>query len=372
MANIVEDYDNLLRMLFTEDTLDGIFNGLVFKMQGIAGGLAALFFLIGVVWEYGKSTINGGGWMFKWSELSRLLMLWLLIGILPALLSIPHLVSESLRKATVGLSDSANIAEYSRSIDLRQNFVENITSPDLQSNSYTTQSVEKDDEGNVNEDQNANNNSNSTANKAEVQTKDVNSKGESSSIWDVVELVGGGVGGAIGFIITEIVLFITQVAKTLIVAFCISGSKILFVMSPLAVVFSMLPWSKDKLGEWFGFYLSLLFTPVTCNIIDAVTLHLFYHDAKIFGSADGANMDLFTTCAINLTILILYIYAFGLTRLYVGSADAGRALNQGVQTLMQGYTMFNTAKMANSMSGEGGGGGSAADAAKAGQDALKK
>lgn len=371
MSSIITDYNSLLERLFTEDSVDGIYNGLTLKMQAIAGGLAALFFLIAMVWEYAQMTIKGGGWMFRWSELSRLLMLWILIAIIPSLLSIPHLISGSLRKATANLSSDSNLSEYKRSVEARANYSEVMADPkraeELSKNSYTTQDTQKDSEGNVVQSQEQNNDNNKSGYAA-----DINAEGKEPSVWDVFDVITGTVSGAIGALITEIVLFLTQVAKMLIVAFCITASKVLLVLSPLAVVFSMLPWSKDKLGEWFGFYLSLLFTPVTCNIIDAVTLHLFVQNATTAANGSAETMDIFTTCAVNLTTLILYLYAFGLTKLYVGSADAGRALNQGVQTLMQGYTMLNTAKMANSMSGGEGGGGSAADAAQAGQDALKK
>lgn len=353
-------FDNFIRDILTEDIADAAFQGITLKMQTICGALVSMFFMIALAWEYAGLALKGKGWNFRWTEIGRLLLLWIAIGILPSLMALPAIIADYLRDETSQIASADNLKKYEEYIKLRGNFENEIKKGVDPANSYNRQNTQTDQQGNILAEENVDNTTIPEGSEAESYTPDA---------WDEI-LDYFNFENALSVIIGGIVYIVCQIIKLAIVAFCLSASKVMIVLAPLSVVFSMLPWSKEKLGEWFSFYIVLLFVPVTLNIMDAVTLHYIYKNM----SSHGLQSNILGTTAMELTIVILYLYAFGITSKYIGSKEAGQAFNQGVRQIMEAVQTYTGAKGATSLAkmAKNGGGGLADNVSKTGMEALKK
>lgn len=358
MSSYTQVYDAFIQDILTEDVADAAFQGVTTSMQVICGGLAACFFIVAIAWEYATHTIKGTGYFFRWGEISRLLILWFAIGLFPGLMAIPAVIADGLREQTAGLVNEDNIEDYAKYIRLRNNFDEAITNGDSVNTSYNRQEFKRDSDGKIVADENVN--KSNTPNGSEVESD------ATTSSWTKA-LNFFSFSGGIGLVLSTAVYFICQVVKLCMVAFCICASKVMICLGPLSVVFSMLPFMKDKFSDWFGFYLALLFTPVTLNVIDAITLHFIYKNL----AQSPLQSNLMATTAMDLTVIILYLYAFGLTAKYAGTKEAGQAFSQGVRTIMEVAQTRALTTLA-SKSTDGGGASMADNVANTGKEALRK
>lgn len=149
--------------------------------------------------------------------------------------------------------------------------------------------------------------------------------------------------------------------------------KILLIVGPLAIAFSILPVFRGKLEEWFSTLLTMGFTFVTFNLLDI----LFYaHLSAVVDSSffAGGNLNRFTVLAFDIALIICYIMVFWFTSKYVGKCDAGRFMTKfvglatlGAMVLMSGGAAAPAAGGAAAM----GGGVKGAAAAGAASDAFK-
>jgi hypothetical protein len=324
-------YDKFIQDILTEDVADAAFQGITLQMQGICGLLVGGFFIMAVAWEYAVVTIKGNAYMFRWSEIGRIAILWFVLGIFPGLMAIPAYIADTLRSATSGLASDKNLADYGKYIELRNNFENEIKNGVDESNQYNRQKVYKDQQGNVIAKENVDNT-------AVPDGSEVESDRTISDWTKVLNLLS--FSGGLSMILSTLVYLICQVLKLAMVAFCVSASKVMICLGPLAILFSILPFAREKFSEWFGFYLALLFTPVTLNVIDAVTLHFIYKNL----AQNDMHTNLIATTAMDLTILILYLYAFGMTAKYAGTKEAGQAFSQGVRTLLEASNGYSNGK----------------------------
>jgi hypothetical protein len=325
-------YDNFMQDLLTNDTTDSLISGITIGMVAIAGALATSFIFISIAWNYISTIIKGGPNTFSLAEVSRIWMLWLLIGAFPIVMAIPSYFAEALRTGTAALVNQTDIDNYQQYINLRSNYEASLEQMDsTKANKYMLQSNTSTANGTTPV---PNNNNNISPNGSAV---DANAE---PSLWNsVLNLFS--YQQALATIITGIIFILSQILKLAILAFCVAGSKVLFCIGPLAVAFSVLPWWKDKLLDWFNFYCTLLFTPVIMNVIDAIAMHHLYENFQTYvitssNPTSTLTQNLFASAALDLTILFLYFSALTITSKVVGSADAGRVFSEGVNKIIQG------------------------------------
>jgi|GEM_PF-2371480 len=140
--------------------------------------------------------------------------------------------------------------------------------------------------------------------------------------WDALV---GGVYSIISEILTSITLVIVGIVRNIIVVMSIVLARIFFALGPLAIAFSILPMFKDKIVNWFGVFLNILFVPLTCNLLDVIIFSNL--NVAIRGlTTDSPDMVLI----FNVVMIVCYCLAFWLTSFYVGSSAAGRVLSTAV------------------------------------------
>lgn len=358
-------YDRFLQDLFTNDTTDSLISGITWGVVGIAGGLAGSFVLISVIWNYAKAVTKGSHNTFSFGELTRVLTVWFSIAIFPLLMSVPSYVADALRIATANLVSEQSIGQYEEYMNLRGNYSANLKNMSA-GNNYNNQTTTKQQQTNPDPaDQNNN------KNVAGFETE-IDGAGE-PTLWNSI-LNTFSFEQAMSSIISTFLFICCQIVKMAILAFCISGSKIMLCIGPLAFAFSILPWWKDKIGDWFNFYCTLLFTPVILNIMDAVMMHHVYESVKTYimqksDPTTALTSNIIATTAFDLTGVILYIGAFTITSKVVGSSDAGRVFTEGLNTITRAATM---ATLGPAAAASMGGGGLAGNVAGAGKSALEK
>lgn len=149
---------------------------------------------------------------------------------------------------------------------------------------------------------------------------------QSTSLFDVVTgsfnifyLMTDGLGA--------LTLILVQLIKAIVVLFSIVMAKIFFALGPLAIAFSMLPMFKDKIGNWFGVYLNILFVPLTCNLLDVI---IFSNMSNALSGQAVVNPMI--SVVFNVVMIICYCLSYWLTSFYVGSSAAGRVLTTAVSS----------------------------------------
>lgn len=105
-------------------------------------------------------------------------------------------------------------------------------------------------------------------------------------------------------------------------AFAVVLTKLLFVLGPLAAVFSIFPFNKDKFEKWFGIYLNVLCIPLTCALLDSLYNAFLGDSIANFGENDFGSFE------------IMYIATYCLvpwiTSWYVGSSDASKVMSMAL------------------------------------------
>ena len=122
-------------------------------------------------------------------------------------------------------------------------------------------------------------------------------------------------------------LILVTIVKGVVLMFSIVMSKIFFEIGPLVMAFSMLPMFKDKLANWFGVYLNVLFVPLTCNLLDVI----IYSNIRSTFQGNG-NTSPMVQVTFNTVMIICYCMAYWLTSFYVGSSGAARLLTTAVSS----------------------------------------
>jgi len=97
---------------------------------------------------------------------------------------------------------------------------------------------------------------------------------------------------------------------------------------PYAFAFSILPFLKDKIIEWFGVLLGIGFVFTTLNHLDHFS---YYIMGTIIENKDFSFIDRQLVTAVNCMMIILYLMSFWLTSKYVGKGDGGRFVSKSLQ-----------------------------------------
>lgn len=148
--------------------------------------------------------------------------------------------------------------------------------------------------------------------------------------------------------IVAIIYFISQAVESIMVLFLLGLDKVLYSFGILAVMFSLLPFWKDKFTTWFGTWIVVKFSFLSIVILNEINKLLVMGEYNLGGLAIGTDtMEL----GISVTSLVLYIMIIWLTSRYVGSGEAGRVLS----TAMAVVTTAMGAAVAARMGGNGGG-----------------
>lgn len=116
---------------------------------------------------------------------------------------------------------------------------------------------------------------------------------------------------------------------SLVIGFIAKGViAVLYIMGPLGIAVSILPWFREKIMEWLGTLLNVAFVFTTMNILDGVVI--LQMDTVMTCFQHSEIMSQGHILAMNISIIILYCMSFWLTSKFIGSDSAGRVLSTAV------------------------------------------
>ena len=125
---------------------------------------------------------------------------------------------------------------------------------------------------------------------------------------------------------------IVGIIRIIILGISVVIVKVLVILGPLALAFSILPVFKKQIEIWFSTLVTTGMVFTTINILDAIIntmwVALINPQAKMLSGDVTADMIL----ALDLVIIILYTSSFWLTSKIVGKGDAGRIISKMVGT----------------------------------------
>jgi len=135
---------------------------------------------------------------------------------------------------------------------------------------------------------------------------------------------------------------------------------ILYVIGPLACMFSMIPMWKDKFKQWFGTWLVVKMSFITFVLLEQIRGNVI--TSGQFDSYFGADAPSYVDIGLHVATTVMYTMVFWLTSKFIGSADAGRSLGfvggfVGSKVLGAAGKLAGGVGKAMKSGGEGGGGG---------------
>lgn len=152
------------------------------------------------------------------------------------------------------------------------------------------------------------------------------------------------------------VRMVAEFVSYIVTVYAYFVSRILYVIGPLAIAFSIIPAFKDKLSAWFGMYLNCLCVPFTLNIINGV----FYNMSHALLKGRYISGDLFII--FNICYIVVICLAFWITSFYVGSSGASKIMSMAVAfttaLASQGFKLLSKLGQFVKNTGGGAGGGS--------------
>lgn len=141
--------------------------------------------------------------------------------------------------------------------------------------------------------------------------------------------VKAGVGGLL-FIVAKMIKAIIIMITTVVL-------KVLIVLGPLAIAFSIIPAFQKQIEIWASTLLGTLFVYTTLNVLD----HIFYSH-MVYVYKHGGFLETTGSTIYYTVYTVMYLMAFWLTSKVIGKGDAGRVLTKmvGIATAAVGAGML--------------------------------
>jgi len=172
---------------------------------------------------------------------------------------------------------------------------------------------------------------------------------EETSLWG---LIRGALNAFSWGILEALVRCVAEIVSYIVTIFAYTISRLLYVLGPLAIAFSILPPFKDKLAGWFSMFLNALCVPFTLAIINAIFQRMF------IAFATNSVMSSSFFIIINTCYIISVCMAFWFTSFYVGSSASSKIMSMAVgaaTALASGGMKMLAAKGGQAVAGGGGG-----------------
>lgn len=304
----------LIRSIINDPYLTEEIEELAWKTRQIALLFGGLFFAINWVWSVALKL--GKFDMQKWwspEQLTRGIVLYVFLAWYPQIMLIPSTIINLVVKAV-----SIDEYEYRVAAESYAKIEEAYLDPD---NPAFKDNIDKD--GN--------------------ETVGIEPEDNDRSFWGVLR------SGNIGMLILNSIAFaIAQIVSVVIQALAVMLGKVLYVIGPLTIMFSMLPFFKDRLPAWFTLWVNTQLVFVPLMILDSIFLGLYQVIAEMPLVGAPSPILLF-----NVVLIVLYMMAFWLTAKIAGNDAASKVLSTGVAAA----SMLLGAGLAAGAGGMGGGAG---------------
>lgn len=150
--------------------------------------------------------------------------------------------------------------------------------------------------------------------------------------------------------LANILIFIIRPVVKL---FTFYSVKLMTVLGPFAIAFSLLPGFSGQFAKWFGRLGNLLFAGIMFTILDALFIDTF---SEIFlGAADNSIINnipyessqgwtyMFNVIGFDLAVVALYCSPFFLSSTIIGSGDGGSMVSKAIGIGTTATTLLTTA-----------------------------
>lgn len=339
------------------------------RVQTLAFGLAALFFVISLAVNYAKNSFNKQGKNVDIKEIITCVVLMLCISLYIPLANMTYYVSQ-ISYNYIAFDESTNnklVAQLEQEqVNLKEKYG---SDPILQQRCVECEfrmKIKSGDKWAL--DQKEKDACNTLIEEAKLKAANEKS-GEG-----LFEKITGGVAWLLnaiwalpGLLITETFKLIAHIARVTVGLLIKGYVMVLYAVGPLAFAFSILPIFRKKWEEWIGSYLVMLFSFVTLAIIDHVVWVLQYTLLNNFGI-----LSMLDGLIVSFLIIALYCSPFWITSKYVGSADAGAMVGKALGIMITSVALAASAYMGASAGAGGSGGGVANSLFDAGKNATEK
>lgn len=176
-------------------------------------------------------------------------------------------------------------------------------------------------------------------------------------------------------LLSNLVWFFGNAIRYIMAIFLKYLLKILFIIGPLALSFSILPPFKNQFEQWLGTFLNVGFAFVTFDIIDHIVIDIMTNSLIIMADQTtgqtGMTIDASECMGFLIATIIMYSCPLWITSKYIGSRDAGAFVEKGM-----GFAVGVISGMIGTLAGgkgkSGGGGSSGARSVKQSKDAFKE
>lgn len=281
----------LIRGIINDPYLSREIEELAWKIQQIGLLFGGIFFAMNWLWNAGvkMSKLDVGKWWGP-EELLRGIVLYVFLAWYPLIMQVPQELINLMTKAV-----QVDESEYRMAAENYAKLEEAYYDPDnpgfkdnLDENGRSTGGVEPED--------------------------------NDLSFWQILR------GGNFGLLLLNSVAFIiAQIISVVVQAIAVMVGKVLYVIGPLSITFSMLPMFKDRLGAWFRLWVNTQLVFLTIVVLDSIFVALFQTigEYPIIGMPNGILL-------FNIVMIILYALVFWLTSLYAGSDSSSKVLSTGV------------------------------------------
>jgi len=132
-------------------------------------------------------------------------------------------------------------------------------------------------------------------------------------------------------IIVGLLTLLGQIVRVVVMIFAKYTMKIVIILGPLSIAFSIFSPFEDNLERWFKYFLTLGFVFMTLNIIDNINFIFLKQCFSVKNLVSPDESEATLNIVISIVNLMLYTMPFYLTSLFIGGKDGGKILTKTVQ-----------------------------------------
>jgi hypothetical protein len=356
-------FGNIVEGLLSKDIFTGIVNEMVLKTSAVASAVIVLSWAINFGYNYFSNSIKDQAKKIDFPNLVGSLLVvgvfWVYIPVVGGIIQFVFLFNDAVK---------LNDAEWDKMVkNVYNNTDPSLKFTDPTNDKYVYDGKEIDYDTYIKL---------PLEEKLKYVRRDVMSGSEEFSMWtmDPMKFISSG--------LAFITATITSMIRVIIQAIVMGLIKILYVVGPLAIVFSLVPIWKDKLGTWFSTMINMCFVLTTMSILDQLILGSAWDTSalptkmNVSVNYSETQQSLIGQMGNNIAYIVNYLLVFWLTSKYIGSDDAGRALGTaaqvGMQTLSAVRGIGGGKGVGGNNGGDGGGGNNVNSVSSTAKDPMSK
>ena len=286
---------DMVSEMLKADIVTGVVSDYTVRMIVISGLIAKLFFMIDFGHNYLKTTLQSNG--KRYFDVSRVIKGLIVIGLIWTyypIFSFVDFLIEAINAATA--PEMKDIVEHVK--------LENVSalSPEKAEALLAGEDILKPD-------------------------------GTKMNTWDIVESIN--FKKVVFLLIDGVFVCLCYIIGTSVQIFALMSHRILFTLGPFALAFSILPYFEKARLRWMGAFVQTLFVFTVLHVLNANVYEIMLNNLLNSGGDPFGHKvkveEVVARLGLNVSIFGLYVSAFYLTGLIIGTGDTiGQAFNSSM------------------------------------------